>query len=182
MVNLLPKQEQIKLRGLYYSRLVSAFLFVLAFVCLAGAVLLIPSYIVAKEKAENAVLKLQEANMQANKEVPIKNDIELGLLKERISILQEHNRQSAIPYVLSRALDGRPSNVHITSLTFIFKGDGEGSVTLAGKADSRNALISFAENLKKESAFAGATVPVSDLVQETNIQFSLPLQFNLKTP
>lgn len=182
MVNLLPKQEQIKLRGLYYSRLVSAFLFVLAFVCLAGTVLLIPSYIVAKEKAESAVLKLQEATMKASGEVPVKNNIELGLLKERISILHEHNRQSAIPYVLSRALDGRSSDIHITALTFLFKGDGEGSITLAGKADSRSALIAFAENLNKENTFAGANVPVSDLVQETNIPFSLPLQFHLKTP
>lgn len=51
------------------------------------------------------------------------------------------------------------------------------SVTLAGTADTRDNLITFKDDLEKEKCFSGVDLPLSNLVDKTNVDFQIV--FNL---
>lgn len=180
MVNLLPHSEQRKLRVLYYARLLSACLVVLSVVCVVGTLLLIPSYLSAKARAASAQKSLGQSLVRTNQNAASGVGQSLLVFKERITLLKEYHRQPASSYVLSRILSALPSGVRITAITFVFSGEGVGKVTVLGRADTRTALIEFGKKLEAESSFIGASVPVSNLVSDSNIAFSLPFEFDLK--
>lgn len=180
MVNLLPRSDQRKLRVLYYSRLVSACFLVLAGLCIAGTLLLVPSYMSAKTRATSAQNALNESLVKTNRDVASGAGQSLLIFKERITLLKEYNRQGASSYVLSRILGVLPQGVRVTAITFVFGEEGAGKVTVLGRADTRTALIEFGKGLESERSFVGASVPISNLVNDSNIPFSLPFEFDLK--
>lgn len=47
------------------------------------------------------------------------------------------------------------------------------TITLAGKSQSRDKLISFKENLEKEECFTDVSLPLSNLVAKENIDFQM---------
>jgi hypothetical protein len=51
-------------------------------------------------------------------------------------------------------------------------------VFLVGKAESRDNLISFKDNLSKDSCFSSINLPLSDLVSKGNIDFQMDLTIN----
>lgn len=180
MVNLLPRSDQRKLRVLYYSRLASACFLVLALLCVAGTLLILPSYMSAKTRALHAERSLDESLLKTNRNAASGVGQSLLVFKERITLLKEYHRQSASAYVLSRILSALPKGVRITSITFTFSGEGKGKVVVLGRADTRTALIEFGKGLENEHSFIGASVPISNLVSDSNIPFSLPFEFDLK--
>ena len=69
-------------------------------------------------------------------------------------------------------LNGKvPSGVEITELT-----NKDYSISLTGKADNRDSLISFKDNLDKEECFSDINLPLSDLVEKDNIIFQIDFQ------
>jgi|WetSurMetagenome_2_1015567.scaffolds.fasta_scaffold183677_2 hypothetical protein len=50
------------------------------------------------------------------------------------------------------------------------------AVFLVGKADSRENLVTFKDNLGKESCFSEINLPLSDLVSKGNIDFQMDLK------
>lgn len=50
------------------------------------------------------------------------------------------------------------------------------TILLVGKAKTRDALISFKENLEKEECFAGINLPLSNLVSKENIDFQMDFE------
>jgi len=46
-------------------------------------------------------------------------------------------------------------------------------VLLSGKANSRDDLISFKENMEKESCFSDVNLPLSNLVERNNVEFQI---------
>lgn len=180
MVNLLPRGEQRKLRVLYYSRLLSACFVVLAGLCVAGTLFLLPSYMSAEARAASAQNSLGQSLVKTNQNATSGVGQALLVFKERITLLKEYHRQPVSSYVLSRILSALPKGVRITAITFVFSGEGTGKVMVLGRADTRIALIEFGKGLESERSFIGASVPVSNLVSDSNIAFSLPFEFDLK--
>lgn len=182
MVNLLPIQQQARLRGRYYLGLLSSFIFLLAVVFFIGAALLAPSYFLAESEAASAVRSLN-ASAESVKLYQSSGIVrQVSLLKERLMVLTEYQRPASTAVVLSALTGAAPSGIQIQTVTLTFTGSQGGEVVVSGKAKTRAALVNFGKKLEENNLFSDAEVPLSGLVSETNLDFSLPFTFDVGTP
>ena len=65
---------------------------------------------------------------------------------------------------------------------FYDKKDPESSFSLKGTAASRQSLTSFIEMLKKDVAFRDVSLPISDLVKDRNIDFTVMIKLKGDKP
>lgn len=181
MVNLLPTQDQAKLRVRYYTGLASSFVFVLVGVCILGTTLLIPSYFLAETQAKSAVRALDASKESVELYQSSGVVQQVSLLKERLKILKEYEGVQTIPLVLAELTTRIPDGVRVNSISIASTGIGTGTITISGTAKTRTALIGFGKKIENVRIFKGATVPISTLVSETDLDFSIPFSFDVKT-
>lgn len=181
MVNLLTAQDQMKLRVRYYTGLLSSFIFVLVGVCVLGTALLVPSYFLAKAEAASAIRALEASKESVELYQSSGIVQQVSLLKERLKILKEYEGVQTVPLVLAALTTNVPSGVQINSTSILFTSAGAGTITISGKAKTRTALISFGKKIESVRIFKGASIPISNLVNETDIDFSVPFSFDVKT-
>ncbi|MBX9765328.1 PilN domain-containing protein [Patescibacteria group bacterium] len=182
MVNILPHKTQNELRFMYYARLFGTFFLVGAFVIGIGAGVLVPSYFLAQEEAEASkryaealkqTLSLSEGGA-AGKSLPV--------LAEQVNVMKAYSEDAALALALERIVGAIPDNVSIRKMSFRFPSASEKIVTLNGNAATRSALIAFVDALKKDPLFKGVVVPVSDLVSDDDLPFTLTFSFAAVKP
>ncbi len=178
MVNLLGAKEQRELRVRYYTGLLSAAVFVLVAVCIVGIAFLTPSYFLAESEAKAAVRAL-DASAESVKLYQSSGIVrQVSLLKERLALLKEYERSQTTALVLSNLTTGVSDDIQIRSISLAFTGSKTGDITVSGKAKTRVALVNFGKKLEDGSLFSGAVVPISDLVNGTDLDFSIPFTFD----
>lgn len=181
MVNLLTAQDQTKLRVRYYMGIVSSFIFVLVGVCVLGTALLTPSYFLAKAEAVSAIRALEVSKESVGLYQSSGIVQQVSLLKERLNILKEYESVQTVPLVLAELTTNVPNGVRINSTSILFTSAGAGTITISGKAKTRTDLISFGKKIEIVRMFKGASIPISNLVNETDIDFSVSFSFDIKT-
>lgn len=179
MVNLLPKKESQALFRSYYLRLGVVFLALVSGALFVGTALLIPSYVVSDRAADSSerYFAALEETVGIRERTGVTDDVRA--LAERIRILNQHTNEVAYAPFFEDALSDLSSGVTITGIAFT-KGEGALSVALSGVAQTRGALLAFADTLRATGRFEGVTVPVSQFAQEADIPFSI--QATYKTP
>ncbi|MDO8523792.1 MAG: hypothetical protein Q7R74_01025 [bacterium] len=178
-VNLLPDTTKRKFAALYYTRLFSIFIFLIALgVAMSGA-LLVPSYLLANAQADAAERYLAASQKSVNLGAQGGASGMFALLTERLSILTDYLRRSVTGPVLS-ALSGRlVKGVSVTKIAITLTGNGAGTVSVSGEAGTRDALLRFVASLQGAELFQRVSVPVSDLANEADIFFTLSFSFVL---
>lgn len=160
----------------YYLRLLTLSFFGLTVAFLLGTLSLAPSYIASREQASaheqyrNALegaLGLKESN---------DTEMQTRILRERVTIAGEY-KDGAFSRELFEQLVLTPrAGIQITTLAFSRTQDGA-AMTIVGTADSRTKLLAFADALRNSRAFTAVTLPVSQLVTEEDISFSIQAEF-----
>ena len=56
----------------------------------------------------------------------------------------------------------------------------EANVKITGTADSRVALLSFVDRLKKVGSFGGVNVPITNFIKDSNVPFTVTATISLK--
>jgi len=183
MINLLSQEEKDNLRKEYHFRLATVSLAGVVFVVAASFVALYPSYSVLNSKYDLLVKDSggERAKDQKTKEEDIENlvkDTNVKIEKWRDSAGTTHAWELS-----SHILNARTSGVYLTGLVYdnalqkseLIKGVAPSSsrFTLSGKASTRSSLLSFVEALKKKPFFSLVDLPISSLVNETNLDFTI---------
>ncbi|MES2014656.1 MAG: hypothetical protein V4437_02470 [Patescibacteria group bacterium] len=182
MVNLLPQSEKMKLRTFYYARLWSILALLLTVATLAGSAFLMPAYFLARGEADAATRSLAASEENAKLYAATGAMKDVSLLKERLAILKDYESDAVTELILSRLAGDASGDVGISSISVSFSSATAGKVSIAGKAKTRSSLIDFGKKLSDERIFSGVSVPVSDLVNETNLDFSIPFAFTTSAP
>lgn len=182
MVNILPHKTQNELRLMYYSRLFSALLLAASFVVVVGGGVLIPSYFLAQEEAA-ASKRYAEALTQT---LSLSEGSSAGqtvtTLSEQLALMRGYRVEPLLSRGLSTVVSGIPDDVSIRKLSFKFTSASEGQVVITGNAETRASLVAFVDALKKEPLFKGVSVPVADLVSDTDLPFTLTFAVVAKAP
>lgn len=178
MVNLLPDTTKKKFIREYYLSLASAALFIVAAIMASGALLTVPSYLLARSEAESAgryvssleeTLNLQEKTGAAGL---------MATLAEQTDILVAYDRSKLTAELIQEIERSLSSGVRISHIEIRRVGTETGEIRVSGNARSRIDLLAFVDALKTISAFRGVSVPVSQLAKETNIDFSFSFEFD----
>ena len=177
MINLLPISGIKRITSEYRIRLITAALVMLAVIILIAMTLLFPAYLLASHKRALVMEDLSKIGDQNTSSQEVK-DLE-KVIKETDVILDLLNAKgqkfSVSGDIVAKTAGFRTENIKITGIFYDEK-DLENSLSLKGSATSRQSLSSFIEMLKKDAAFTNVSLPISDLVKDRNIDFTVMIK------
>lgn len=182
MVNILPHKTQNELRVMYYSRLFGALFLAAAFVFVVGGGVLIPAYFLAQEEADASKRYAEALSQTLSLSEGSSAGRTVTTLAEQLTLMREYRVEPLLSRGLATVVSGIPDDVSIRKLSFKFTSVSEGEVVIIGNAETRAALIAFVDALKKESLFKGVSVPVADLVSDTDLPFTLTFAVAAQAP
>lgn len=172
MVNLLPQETKRGLVRRYYLRYATLVFVGLATALLIGGTLLIPSYLTSRESA-NSYERYRDALegvVGLKERAAVTTD--MARLGERVRIMETYAESALTADLIDAVGEEVTAGISVRSLSFT-RTDQGATVTLGGDAATRQALLSFADALRAASAFSEAALPVSQLVAERDIGFSI---------
>lgn len=152
---------------------VSLMLFVA--VMIVGFASLLPAYFVAQTKLD--ALTVQASLIEQSLEQRDAG-MSIGAVRSanlKLAALQVHNDEVNIEELVRAVLASKPANISLFSLQFETR-DDEAELLLEGRASDRDTLLSFRRALEGESRFVSVKLPISDLAQTRDIDFSLKLE------
>jgi len=182
MINLLPRETQKKFTQRYYLALFSFLFFGLTIVALIGAGLLVPSYLLARSEAASAERYVGAIEETVGLKEQSGATKEVAVLAERVDILSSFENIPITAHVLSEIERALPAKVSLKAVRIQHGNPGEGAVTVTGVADSRTDLLRFSDVLKGNVFFQGVSVPIGQLVNETDVPFSFSFRFLKSQP
>lgn len=177
MINLLPISGIKRIISEYRVRLVATALVMLAVTMLIAIVLLFPAYLLASHKRTVVLEDLSKIGDRDASSQELK-DLE-KIIKETDATLDllggKGQKFSISGDILTKTSGYKTENIKITGI-FYDKKDPESSLSLKGTAANRQSLTNFIEMLKKNTAYKDVILPISDLVKDRNIDFTIMIK------
>lgn len=183
-MNLLPEENKILFKKYYLKRLFAVFGFLIFSIIAAGSVVLIPmhSLILSYKNdlsAELAAYSKKDAEMADSAAA-----LEIKKLNNRLDSLGKMSQTKKLNLIFKNIIDKKNSDVKITYLSYE-KGKAsktkdkvsveEDKISLSGKAKKRESFILFENRLKEYLGEENVVSPVSNLINEKDLFFSLIL-------
>lgn len=171
MINLIPPHAKSSIVREYWFRVVSVWLFILSAVTLIIAALLIPVYVLITTQiaayAESAEVAISEVN---------KFDLSSAALvrasQDAVKIVKMQDDPRFTEYItLFQSLENRAVSIH--RYEFSLEGDTIAPIIIAGTAETRQALADFREALLTNERIATVVLPISNLAQDKDIDFTI---------
>lgn len=177
-MNLLPKEDQIKIKKQYTQR-VFAFLAIIVFLLsLINIILIFPSYLFIKIKNNSLKNELEIIN---KKPVFLRyKDAENSLVKfnEKIEFLKTNSREVLkASSILKQITEGlKDGGVSIDSVAFeqnALEKEKIDKIRLTGKADTRVNFLRFIKNLEENNNFSEIESPASNILKNSDISYTI---------
>jgi hypothetical protein len=177
MINLTPKEEKKKIIKAFYYKLVVLFLWVLGSAVFIAFIGVLPSYILSSVRNNIINAKLET---QKNEVVPLPDQTTVQTIKDvnnKLGIIEhaENKNSSFSGRVINSIITNKLSNIQITSISYLNDPTTGEKITIQGTAPSREVLLSFRLALEQDKSFKQVDLPISNFVQDSNIQFYLNL-------
>lgn len=179
MRNLLTNQSKRLIQKEYRIRLAVLSSLFLSASLVIGGVFLIPSYLLSESRKisiENqAYLVEQSPALQEDGSL----SAALRLAQEELDVLSSTKDKKLFSERLEDIVQEKPAGISLTSFTYIVLDDRKSSMTLSGKARTREDLLSFEKKLKNNPDFNSVEFPVASLAKDKDIGFSITLEYKL---
>lgn len=181
-VNLLPQDYQKKIKADRLRRLIAAFGFLIFIAIASNIALLLPFQLAAvlQQKELRRELEITKKSSLFAKATDIEEII--GKLNSQVDLFQkqESGRFELAP-IMESVLSSRPAGVNIRN--FIFEAENQAKnqparISISGWAGNRPALINFIKTNESNRFFSRVGSPISNLLKEQNIDYSLVLELN----
>lgn len=179
MVNLLPRSVVRALVFRYYTRLFTLGCAFIGCAFLISAAFLGPSFILATRAGEAAERYAQAAEESVGLKERSGVSESMRVLNERVSLLDAGSLYPQSTEIIEAMLKPLPRGVSVTAFAYA-TGEGAANVSVSGVAETRVALLAYAEALRASGQFEGVNVPVSQLALDADIPFSISGTF--RTP
>jgi len=183
-MNLLPEENKVLFKKYYLRRLFVVFSFLIFSAVVAGIIVLIPMHLLISSykndlSAESAAYLKKDAKSADNAAV-----LEIEKLNSRLDFLEKAENDKKLNIIFKNIFDKKNSGVKIASFSYE-KGNvskikdkisiDDDKISLYGKARKREDLLIFEGQLKKEWGDQKVISPVSNLINEKDLDFSLTL-------
>ena len=182
MSNLLPVQEKKHLKLLYKKRFGVVALRACMVLCLAAALCLVPSFIYSKNEESDLLAKKAILDKQATGELKQSLISAIADINTRLAVFNQQDFSSpVVGSFINPVLQAKTSSVSLTDMTYVVNPNANiATVTLSGVSTSREAILSFADNLKHMSGVSNVDVPITNFIKESNMPFTITLTVLLK--
>lgn len=167
-INVLPEQEKAAIRLEKWRRIAIFLSGILGMALIFGLTLLTPSYLplsFQRQELQRALHVEQEAATAKNTD---QIRTEVGMVRNTIAAI---NQAINAPARASEIIEVAFQPVqHITVVSIAT--EKSGTIAITGIAKTRNDLLDYEQHLRESGKFQEITAPLSDIVQETNINFT----------
>ena len=174
MLHLLTDEYKKKVSREYAHRVLIVVSCIVIGLSALGILLIAPSYL----KIHSTYTKLiNERDLYAEKIKSRQDDNSVDGLRNvmnSITILNTYGQQYSVRDIVLDLVARKQKGISISRISFS-KPKDISILEVSGKADTRASLVSFSEELKKDTAFSGVTIPLSSFAREKDIDFSLKL-------
>lgn len=177
MINLLPLEEKKKTRAEYRLRLGALVALAVALLLLASLILLFPVYLLTLSKyqfASDKFVKLESEQGRTEQEKELNTQIN-EVNKKTNLFLKEYNKQAVFSEIVTKIIETKGNTIRIQNI-FYETSPGRERLVISGRADDRDLLALFIENLKKDPFFTTVDIPISSYIKSTDIDFSVILE------
>ena len=180
-LNLLPPEDRKQMGRERMSRFFKLIFGITAALFLTGDVLLLPTYF---------FLFFEHKGIQ-QQQVTLEQNTKTEQAKTATARIEEINAQlkrfpHEYPLTVSPATrylqyisQGIPPGIGLTSFAYLKE---EKSITLRGKAVRRDDLLAFISHLRDNTAFGNVESPVTNLLKEEYIDFTITISLNGSSP
>lgn len=175
-MNFLPEQDKLILKKEYLKRLFVLFSLFVIFVILAAGMILAPVGLVILTRKDDLKKELSAYAKNAEKISGDKSILKVKDLNHRIGLLSNYWSKQNLNTLIMRIVDRKKDGIQINSFSYENKkGDEINAIIILGKADTRQNLFAFESRLKKEFGEQNVISPISNLVKERDLNFSLTI-------
>jgi len=171
MINLLPEAEKHERVKIYRTSLLSLALIFLLIGILVAVALMFPSYLILHTEEREIKNDLEKINKRVNQEDLSQNEKKLEELESQRAFLSAGEMASTTADLIKEILDARKAGVKITSINY-----ADGIFDLKGVAERRANLLEFIKALETLPSHKEVKAPLSNLLSEKNVNFSLTLK------
>lgn len=172
MPNLLPEKNKKEIRNEFVLRLLIIFFVFIFFTTTIYVVSLVPSYNLSITKKTITLEQVNSLKKSASME---EDESSVGVLKNekaKVSALSSTESDGASE-IIEKILAKKPQGVKITDIFYEKNDTGGIDIVVKGNSSSRNILIGFVEQLELEKSFEKIDFPVSNLVKDESMDFSI---------
>lgn len=173
MVNLISRRQRYRMVETYVLRVVTVLGFALAAVGLALAVLLTPSYLILRAELGQAEAYVTAAQAIASERAKGQAPETLKRYEESVKLLTQAGRAPQTAPMLEQTTQDMPKGLALTAVSIVYAENGEGKLTISGRARTRAELIAYSNQLKKVPNLSSVVLPVSDLVADVDSEFTV---------
>lgn len=177
MINLLPSEEKKKVRMDYRLRLGAIVALAITLLFLASLILLSPVYLLTLSKhqfASERFVKLESEQGKTEQERDINTRI--GEVNKKVDLfLKEDKDQVVFSEIITKIIEMKGTAIKLQNM-FYESSPGRKRFVISGRADDRDNLARFVENLKKDPFFTTVDIPISSYIKSTDIDFSVILE------
>ena len=171
MFNLLPQLEKQIIRREYRTRLAAVMLLFFFALWTAGAILLLPSYLLSRERENTAVGEYEAFSRTVAASDAKTLNAELATVRTKLRALPTGAERVHFSDMTRSLAAARSSGIAFTGLSF--NEDGEKRrLALSGTAESRDDLVAFQRALETSGAFQEIDFPLSNLAKDRKVNFS----------
>jgi len=177
-VNLLPPQEKKELELAKLSHLLTFFAVRLVIVLMIFILVLVSAYFCLRIliNTQNDLIKVRQSNEGIQYQAEVEEKIQQLNQDARKIYLKQDSLILWVPILeeLSKII---PSGIYLINFSYLVSTD---QINLNGWAENRDKLLVFENFLKKSSYFEEVEAPLTNLIKQTDINFSFILKPVLK--
>lgn len=178
MINLIPPAAKRRVILEYWIRMVSVWMFMVCGIIIVTTLLLIPVYVLVHSKIEAYAVSATEAlNSVAEYDISSSALISASVQANLLLQLSEQENFSDLITVLENS---KNAGVSIKSFSFTRTPEGLAPVDITGDAKTRQDLADFREALLKNEAVEKVFLPISNLAEDRNIDFTISVTMKPK--
>ena len=172
MINLLPPAARKSVVREYWLRVSAVWLFLLGTGCLIVAVLLLPTYMLIHTQINTLDSQVSASTAKAST-----FDVSAAALIQAstdAAILTQGASSTPFSHYLKLIETLAGPDITLRDVTYV-KTTESGKLTLAGQAATRQSLANFRDALEADPVFQNVNLPISSLIKDRDLLFSLDI-------
>lgn len=178
MINLIPPAAKKSIKREYVKRVITVWLLLFSVGFAILAVFLLPTFVALrdeistlKETAETGSLRVSQYDISAT---------ELTAANRQALLLLNKATTSALSEVIDTLTTFAGTKVSLTNFQFANLATA-GKITLSGIASTRQDLAIFRDVITGDKRFSGVDLPISNLIKDKDLLFTMNISFATST-
>ncbi len=176
-INLLPEDYQKELRAERFKRLMVTAGASFFLIVVVNIILLSPAWLLFAVEERETARQLESIKKSPSFSRAEDMEAEIGDLNYKINSFNElEKKRHELALAMSSILNSRPSGVRVSAMSF-FPADPARNqppqILVNGVAEHRDLLLNFASASKNNIFFSKIHSPISNLLKETGVEYSL---------